>query len=324
MRKTKALICGISGQDGAYLARLLLQKGYEVVGTTRDLVRADFVNLRALGILELVRLRSMLPSNRESVSSVIASECPDEVYNLSGQTSVSLSFSQPIEALESISVGTLNLLEALKEVRTDVKFFNACSSECFGDTESCGADERTPFRPRSPYAIAKAEAYWQVADYRSAYGMFACSGILFNHESPLRPETFVTRKIIRGVLMVSRREIAQLELGNLSISRDWGWAPDYVDAMWRILQQALPGDFVIATGRATTLKDFLALAFEKLGLDWRQHVVVNPAFMRPLDVNFSIGNPTKAADLLDWRSSTSVEEIVSQMLAAENRAMGSK
>lgn len=321
MKKTKALICGITGQDGAYLAHLLLQKGYDVVGTTRDVGKANSSRLSTLGVLDSVRLRSMIVADSRSVSNVIASERPDEIYNLSGQTSVGLSFSQPIEALESISVATLNILEAINTAHPAARFFNACSSECFGGTELCGADEQTVFRPRSPYAIAKATAYWQVAEYRSAYGVYACSGILFNHESPLRPEIFVTRKIVRGAILVSKGVISNLELGNLNISRDWGWAPDYVEAMWRMLQQPMPTDFVIATGKAITLSDFLALVFGRLDLDWQKYVTVNRAFTRPLDVAFSMGNPTKAATLLDWHSSTSVEEIACQMLAAEKSAI---
>jgi GDPmannose 4,6-dehydratase len=317
MKKTKALICGITGQDGGYLARLLIQKGYEVFGTTRNLSQANLSNLRAFGIVDSIAMRQMSISDYESVLNVIASVRPDEIYNLSGQSSVHTSFSYPTEALSSISVGTLNILEVIKLLNYSVRFFNACSSECFGDTDPCGADENTAFHPRSPYAIAKAAAYWHVADWRSAYDLYACSGILFNHESPLRPETFVTQKIVRGAAMIARGELSHIELGNLNISRDWGWAPDYVDAMWRILQQAEPSDFVIATGKATTLKKFINMVFNCVGLDWEQHVVINPSFLRPLDINYSVGNSLKASDLLDWRSSTSIEEIVSRMLANE-------
>jgi GDPmannose 4,6-dehydratase len=313
----RALICGISGQDGSYLAQLLLDKGYEVIGTSRSNDEAHFSNLVALGIRDRVRIEPLSVIEPEVVVNLLGSLQPDEIYNLSGQSSVSLSFIQPIEALQSISVATLNLLEAMRKLKFTGRFFNACSSECFGNTDEAGADEKTPFRPRSPYAIAKAAAYWQVVDYRSAYGLSACSGILFNHESPLRPSSFVTRKIVDSAYRIARGEISKLELGNLEISRDWGWAPEYVEAMWLMLQLDSPEDFVIATGRAHTLNDFLSLVFECFGLNWRDHVVVNRDLMRPLDLEFSKGNPAKAAAIIDWRSVTTFEEMVRHMVDAE-------
>lgn len=312
----KALICGISGQDGAYLAQLLLDKGYEVVGTSRSTDEAHFTNLVALGIRDHVRIEPLSVIEPDAVVSLLKKLRPDEIYNLSGQSSVGLSFTEPNEALQSISVATLNLLEAMRVLQFSGRFFNACSSECFGNTDDAGADEMTPFRPRSPYAIAKAAAYWQVVDYRSAYGLYACSGILFNHESPLRPPNFVTRKIINGAYRIAQGEINVLELGNLEISRDWGWAPDYVEAMWRMLQLDIPDDFVIATGKSHTLNDFLSLVFECFGLDWRDHVIVNHDLTRPLDIVFSKGNPAKAAAVLDWRSHISFEEMVRRMVDA--------
>lgn len=310
----RALICGISGQDGSYLAQLLLDKGYEVIGTSRSTDEAHFANLVALGIRDRVRIEPLSVIEPEAVVNLLGSFQPDEIYNLSGQSSVSLSFTQPIEALQSISVATLNLLEAMRKLKFTGRFFNACSSECFGNTDEAGADEKTPFRPRSPYAIAKAAAYWQVVDYRSAYRLSACSGILFNHESPLRPPSFVTRKIVDSAYRIARGEISKLELGNLEISRDWGWAPEYVEAMWLMLQLDSPEDFVIATGRSHTLSDFLSQVFECFGLNWRDHVVVNRDLMRPLDLEFSKGNPAKAAAILDWRSITSFEEMVQHMV----------
>lgn len=312
----RALVCGVSGQDGAYLAQLLLDKGYEVIGTSRFTDEAHFTNLVALGIRDHVRIEQLSAIEPDAVVSLLKRLPPDEIYNLSGQSSVSLSFTQPIEALQSISVATLNLLEAMRVLQFSGRFFNACSSECFGNTDDAGADEMTPFRPRSPYAIAKAAAYWQVADYRAAYGLYACSGILFNHESPLRPPNFVTRKIIDGAYRIAQGEINELELGNLGISRDWGWAPDYVEAMWRMLQLDTPDDFVIATGKSHTLNDFLSRVFECFGLDWRDYVIFNRDLTRPLDIEFSKGNPAKAVAILDWRPHISFEDMVRRMVDA--------
>ena len=259
-----ALICGISGQDGSYLARLLLDKGYEVVGTSRDAQMSGFANLSKLGILGNVRVVSMAMNDFRSVLQVLSQIKPDEVYNLAGQSSVALSFEQPVETLESITVGTLNLLEAIRFLGRDIRFYNANSSECFGDAGEIAADERTPFRPRSPYAVAKSAAFWEVDNYREAYGLYACSGILFNHESPLRPERFVTQKIVRAACRIAAHKQGTLKLGNLSIQRDWGWASEYVDAMWRMLQQDTPDDYVLATGRTTSVREFCRLAFARL------------------------------------------------------------
>ena len=246
--KKRALISGISGQDGAYLAKLLLDKGYEVFGSSRDAQMANFSNLKRLGIYDHIGFESMALNDFRSVLQTLAKVNPDELYNLAGQSSVGLSFQQPVETLESISVGTLNLLEAIRFIKLPVKFYNACSSECFGDTGGLAAIETTPFKPRSPYAVAKAAAFWELANYREAYGLFACSGILFNHESPLRPERFVTRKIVAAACRIAGGSKEKLRLGNISIARDWGWAPEYVEAMWLMLQQEQPDDYVIATG----------------------------------------------------------------------------
>lgn len=313
----RALIFGIGGQDGAYLAQLLLGKGYEVVGTSRSSDESRLGNLNVLGIRNQVHIVSLSLMDPKNVLEFINASVPNEIYNLAGQTSVSLSFNQPIEALESISVGTLNILEAFRVLPLNVRLFNACSSECFGNTDEAGADEQTLFKPRSPYAIAKAAAYWQVSNYRSAYDIHASSGIMFNHESPLRPYNFVTRKIVRGACRIAQGKEEILELGNLEISRDWGWAPDYVEAMWRMLQQDVPEDYVIASGQSHKLSDFLSLAFERFGLDWRNHVIVSPQFLRPIDVDFSKGNPAKAANQLGWHARTSFEEIISLLVDAE-------
>lgn len=236
-KKKLALICGISGQDGAYLARLLLEKGYEVHGTARDAQMSTFYNLQLLGVKDQITFHSMALNDFRSVLQALTKVQPDEIYNLAGQSSVGLSFDQPVETLESISVGTLNLLEAIRFLDRPIKLYNAGSSECFGNTDGQPANEETPFRPRSPYAVAKATAFWEVANYREAYNLFACTGILFNHESPLRPERFVTQKIIKSVCRIAAGSNEKLHLGNISIARDWGWAPEYVEAMWLMLQQ---------------------------------------------------------------------------------------
>lgn len=312
-----ALICGISGQDGAYLAQLLLQKGYRVIGTSRDAQMSGFRNLTALGIRDQVEVASMALSDFRSVLQILAKYQPHEIYNLAGQTSVGLSFEQPVETLESISVGTLNLLEGIRFLDHDIRLYNAGSSECFGDTGDYPANEQTPFRPRSPYAVAKAAAFWQVANYREAYGLHACSGILFNHESPLRPERFVTQKIVRAACRIAAGNNERLKLGRLDIQRDWGWAPEYVDAMWRMLQQPEPDDFVIATGETHALQDFVAEAFAAVGLNWREHVDSDPALMRPTDLAVSRADPSRAQEKLGWQARTQMPGVVRDMVDAE-------
>lgn len=318
----RALIIGISGQDGAYLADLLLGKGYEVFGTSRDANLATFSNLARLGIRDRVKLRSVAPNDFRSVLTALVQVEPDEVYNLSGQSSVGLSFDQPVETMESISIATLNLLEAIRFTARNIRFYNAGSGECFGDTGGRFADEETPFRPRSPYAVAKAAAMFEVANYREAYGLYACSGILFNHESPLRPERFVTRKIVSAACRIAAGSPEKLRLGNLKVKRDWGWAPEYVDAMWRMLQQPRPDDYVIATGDTRSLEEFVATAFGAVGLDSRAHVESDPALFRPSDVEGNYARPAKARRVLGWEATARMEETVRRMIAAE-RAGGS-
>jgi len=230
----RALICGVSGQDGAYLAKFLLEKGYEVWGTSRDAQTSPFSNLTFLGIRQQIKTISMATNDFRSVLQAITQSQPDEIYNLSGQSSVGLSFEQPSETLESIATGTLNLLEVIRFLGKPVRFYNAGSSECFGDIGEDSADENTPFHPRSPYAVAKSTAHWLIDNYRASYGLYACTGILFNHESPLRPLRFVTRKIIRTAVNIAKGSGKKLTLGNMAIQRDWGWSPEYVDAMWRM------------------------------------------------------------------------------------------
>ena len=312
----KALICGVTGQDGAYLSRLLLEKGYEVHGASRDAQAASFANLQALNIRDKVQVTSVNVTDFRSVMQAVERIGPDEIYNLAAQSSVGLSFEQPAQTLESISLGTLNILEAIRFAHRPIRLYSAGSSECFGNCDTA-ADESTPFRPRSPYAIAKAAAYWEVANYREAYGLFACTGILFNHESPLRPERYVTRKIAMGAARIARGDTEKLHLGNIGIRRDWGWAPDYVEAMWSMLQQPAPDDFVIATGETHSLEEFVALAFAEVGLDWKAHVVSDPTLMRPSDLETGRGNPAKAAKVLGWKARHTLKDVVRMMVAAE-------
>lgn len=313
----KALIYGVSGQDGAYLARLLKSKGYAVYGASRDAHASSFKNLVRLGIKNQIELVSVTLNDFRSVLQTLIRIQPDEVYNLAGQSSVGLSFDQPVETLESISVGTLNVLEAIRFTGRPIRFYNAGSSECFGDTGSEPADEATPFRPRSPYAVAKSAAFWEVANYREAYGLYACSGILFNHESPLRPERFVTQKIVATACRIAAGSQEKLHLGNISIERDWGWAPEYVTAMWLMLQQDQPTDFVIATGQSNRLERLVEHAFSALGLDWSAHVVMDPSLLRPSDLAIGRANPAKAHELLGWRAKYMMEDVVRMMIEAQ-------
>ena len=285
--KKKALICGVSGQDGAYLAKLLLDKGYTVIETSRDAQVSSFHNLIRLGISDKIQYESLVPTDFRSVLQVISKTQPQEIYNLAGQTSVGLSFSLPVETLESIATGTLNFLEVIRFINAPIKFYNAGSSECFGDIGDYPADEETPFRPRSPYAVAKATAFWQVANYREAYNIFACSGILFNHESPLRPKRFVTQKIVSAVSKIAQGNQDKLHLGNISIKRDWGWAPEYVEAMYLMLQQEQPDDYVIATGNSYSLQELVAQAFSCVGLDWQDFVVTDSSLLHLTDLAVS-------------------------------------
>jgi GDPmannose 4,6-dehydratase len=315
----KALICGISGQDGAYLAQLLLKKGYEVYGSSRDADSCKFGNLQKLGIDKDVNFVSIALKDFRSVFQAISNIQPNEVYNLAGQSSVGLSFEQPVETMESISLGTINLLEAIRIVDKNIRFYSAGSSECFGNTQDFPADENSVFRPRSPYAVAKAAAFWSVANYREAHDLFACTGILFNHESPLRSDKFVTKKIVNAAVSIKSGSGLKLKLGNIEIQRDWGWAPEYVNAMWLMLNHSVPDDFVIATGKASRLKDFVDLTFTKLGLDWRQHVEVDEKLFRPTDLQITIGNPSKAKKVLSWESKLGLSQIIGHMITAAER-----
>jgi len=313
LNKKVALVCGISGQDGAYLARFLLNKGYEVWGTSRDAQASSFSNLVTLGIKNSLKLISMYPEDFRSVLVAMRKCQPDEIYYLAGQSSVGLSFEQPADTIQSIALGTLNVLEACRMLDKPAKIYHAGSSECFGDTGGAPANESTPFHPRSPYAVAKSSAFWLVDNYREAYSLFACTGILFNHESPFRPNRFVTQKIISTAKCIAKGSSEKLVLGRLDISRDWGWAPEYVEAMWLMLQQKTPEDYVIATGETNTLESFVEAAFGELDLNWKEHVEQNEEFMRPTDLLISVGDSSKAKQKLNWQAQYKMRDVIKMM-----------
>jgi len=264
-------------------------------------------------------------SDFRSVVTVLNDVRPALIFNLAAQSSVGLSFEQPVETIDSIMHGTINVMEAMRFLALDAKFYNAASSECFGNTtKEQPADETTMFSPRSPYAVGKAASFWAVANYREAYGLFVCNGLLFNHESPLRPARYVTQKIVRGAVDIVAGRASTLELGMLHIARDWGWAPEYVDAMARMLDREMPEDLVIATGETHTLEDFVAAAFACVGRNWRDHVVDNPALHRPTDILYSSGNPSKAARLLGWKAEKKMVDVVGLLIDAEMRRCAMK
>ncbi|MEL3888633.1 GDP-mannose 4,6-dehydratase [Ferrovibrio sp. MS7] len=322
VNKTKrALIFGISGQDGAYLAAHLSRNGYKVFGSSRGSNENSKDNLRRISpdLLDSVDFLTTSLEDLPSLITLLEKIEPDEMYNLAAQSSVGLSFDQPRATFNSIIGTTQNLLDAIHLSKAPIRFYNASSSECFGAIDG-PADETTPFAPRSPYAIAKAAAHWLVTSYRDGRGLHASSGILFNHESPLRPVRYVTKKVINGALRIASGRKERLKLGNLDIRRDWGWAPEYVDAMWRVLQHS-SDDYVIATGESYSLREFVAYCFERLGLDWLDHVDVDPGLLRPSEIPYSGGNPAKAAEKLGWRAQSRMQQVVEQMLAAEKLAL---
>jgi GDPmannose 4,6-dehydratase len=311
-----ALICGITGQDGSLLAKHLLALGYKVAGTSRDGEIGRRSNLDRLGIRDDVTIHAMATSDFRSIIQTIDRLDINEIYNLSGQSSVGLSFEQPVETMDSIGGATLTMLEAVRFLGRPVKFYNAGSSECFGDIGDVPATEETPFRPRSPYAVAKATAHWTVANYREAYGLFACTGILFNHESPMRPERFVTQKIARAVHDIAHGERERLTLGNLDIWRDWGWAAEYVSAMHLMMQQDEPDDYVVCTGNSISLREFVAAAFGAVDLDWNEHVDIDEKLFRPTDLKFSKGLADKARGRLGWSAELTGGEVAKKLVDA--------
>ena len=321
----KALITGITGQDGSYLAELLLSKGYEVHGLIR---RASTFNTSRIDHLYAdphdAEVRLFLHygdlSDGSRLATLLQKIQPDEVYHLAAQSHVRVSFDEPDYTGDTTGVGTTRLLEAIRMIGLHCRFYQASSSEMFG-AASPPQDEDTPFYPRSPYGVAKVYGYWMTRNYREAYGMFAVNGILFNHESPRRGETFVTRKITRSVARIKAGIDEHLYMGNLDAVRDWGYAPEFVEAMWRMLQHSEPGDYVVATGSAYSVRDFLTFAFEHAGLDWKKHVRFDERYLRPTEVDALIGNPAKAADVLGWKPQVLTPELARIMVDADIAAL---
>jgi GDPmannose 4,6-dehydratase len=318
MTERRALIFGVAGQDGAYLARLLHRRGYDVHGTSRHPTddTSGMLNLHRLGIEKSVRVHRISPLEPPQVNELVATLRPTEIYYLAGQASVALSFEQPAEAISSHVLGALNVLEAIRRFAPAARFLNASSSEIFGRGDGRRATEDSPIRPITPYGVAKAASTALVATYRDAYGLHVCSGILFPHESPIRPESYVTARIVNAAVAIAQRRTTKLELGNLQIVRDWGWAPDFVECMWLMLQRSEPRDFVIATGVACSLEKFLGHVFERLGLDWRQHVTVDAALLRPSDVAFMVGDPERARAVLGWSATLRMPELADRLVDA--------
>jgi len=318
----KALITGITGQDGSYLAELLLSKGYEVHGIKRR--SSSFNTERIDSILPDLHDRSARLflhfgdlNDSSNLVRLLLTIKPDEIYHLGAQSHVRVSFDIPEYTGEITGLGTTRLLEAIRQSRIQPRFYNAASSEIFGNTTEVPQRETTPFRPRSPYACAKLYSYWSTVNYREAIGLFACNGILFNHESPRRGETFVTRKITRGVARIAAGLQNKLYLGNLEAKRDWGFAPDYVEAMWMMMQQQVADDYVIATGETHSVREFAQLAFSQVGLDWRKYVDIDRRYLRPTEVDILQGDASKARSNLSWRPKTGFEELVKLMVEAD-------
>lgn len=314
MNNKTALIFGVTGQDGNYLAYNLLEKGYVVYGTCRDLKSSTCQQLKQLNSSSNLKVSQCDVLNHTSVRAIVQATKTPEIYHLAGESSVGKAIATPGAALNSITLGTLHVLESIKTESPNSKVFIATSGEIFGETPQQGADEATPFQPTNPYGIAKASAAWLGSFYRQTYGLFVVNGFLFNHESALRPVEFVTQKIIRGALDIAAGRMKTLKLGRLDISRDWGWAPDYVEAFWRMLQLDEPEDFVIATGETNSLQHFLELVFTEVGLNWRDHVESDPTLYRPGDTQWSKGNPGKAAKMLDWQAKHRLPDIVKFMV----------
>ena len=307
----KALITGITGQDGSYLAELLLEKGYEVHGIIRR--SSSFNTGRINHVFDRLHLHYGDLTEACSLRNIISEAKPDEIYNLGAQSHVRTSFDIPVYTGMATGIGALNLLEAVKNYG-NAKFYQASSSELFGKVQQIPQSETTPFYPRSPYGVAKQFAFSSAVNYRESYNMFVCNGILFNHESPRRGETFVTRKITRAAARIKLGLQDKLFLGNLDAKRDWGYAPEYVEGMWRMLQQDKPDDFVLATGRTHTIREFLNAAFEVVNIDWNKHVEIDPRYYRPAEVDLLLGDPSKAERILGWKAKTTMSELAKIMV----------
>ena len=311
----RALVTGITGQDGSYLAEFLLAQGYEVHGVTRR--TSSHRNERIAHLEDRVHLLSADLLDQSSLASALAEVRPHEVYNLAAQSFVPTSWSQPVLTAEFTAVGVTRLLEAIRSVDPAIRFYQASSSEMFGKAREVPQTEATAFHPRSPYGVAKAYAHWITVNYRESYGLYACSGILFNHESPRRGLEFVTRKVSDGAARVALGLATELRLGNLEAKRDWGFAGDYVEAMWQMLQQPAADDYVVATGETHSVQELVEIAFERVGLDWREHVVVDPRFVRPAEVDLLLGDASKARARLGWKPRISFRELVEMMVDAD-------
>jgi len=312
-----AFITGVTGQDGAYLARLLLDKGYAVHGLVARRASDTLWRLRELGVAERVNLILGDLTDKPSLMRALEISRADEIYNLGAQSFVAASFEQPVLTAQVSGLGALNVLEAMRRVRPAARFYQASTSEMFGLVHTESQDESTPFHPRSPYGVSKIFAHWITVNYRESHKLHASSGILFNHESPLRGLEFVTRKVTRAVAEIKLGKRQELRLGNIDARRDWGYAGDYVEAMWLMLQQDEPGDYVVATGRTTTVRDMCRIAFARAGLDYEKHVVIDPAFFRPAEVDVLCGNPAKARAKLGWQAKTGFDALIAMMVDAD-------
>jgi len=311
----RALITGITGQDGSYLAEFLLAQGYEVIGMVR---RSSTINFERIEhIQDKISIVSGDLMDQVSIIDIIKNHRPSEVYNLAAQSFVQTSWVQPVFTGEVTALGVTRVLDAIRLVDPDIRFYQASTSEMFGKVHTSPQSESTPFYPRSPYGVAKLYGHWITVNYRESYDLYACSGICFNHESPRRGHEFVTRKIARSAARIKHNLDKELRLGNMDSQRDWGFAPDYVKGMWLILQQPKPEDYVLATGHTHTVRQFVETAFEHMDLDYRDYVVQDPAFMRPAEVDLLVGNPAKAKQNLGWETETSFEELVRLMVEAE-------
>ena len=321
MAQRRALITGITGQDGSYLAEFLLEKGYAVYGMVRRASTDHFERIAHLQ--DRVHLREGDLLDQLSLITLLHETEPHEVYNLAAQSFVPTSWAQPILTSEATALGVTRVLEAIRVVDRSIKFYQASSSEMFGKVRESPQHERTPFYPRSPYGVAKVYGHYLTVNYRESYGLFAVSGILFNHESPRRGRQFVTRKITNGAARIKHGLARDLRLGNLDASRDWGYAGDYVEAMWLMLQQPMPDDFVIATGEMHSVRELCEIAFARVGLDWKRYVVVDEAHVRPAEVDSLIGDATKARTVLGWHQKVSFRELIEMMVDADVRALAS-